>query len=84
MSWIHESNKFCCVIRSTLSSPKLLVLSFQERSDVGHKNPQFQRRIKLCNFTLCTLLHNTWTQVHFDFGKMAVMVWSGSATHPSN
>ena len=30
--------------------------------------------------------HNTKNakKLHFDPGKIAVMVWSGSATHPSN
>ena len=63
-----------------------LVLHRQECCDVIHKNPQHQRRVKLCNLTLRILQHNAQKQAtpHSDPGKMAVMVWSGSATRPSN
>ena len=62
-----------------------LFLSHQECRDVVHKDPQLQREIFFCNSfsASCNTIRRS-KQLHFDPGNVAVVVWSGSATHPSN
>ena len=47
---------------------------------------QFQRRVNVCNLTQrhLAIQYAEAKNSIFDPGRMAAMVWSGSATHPSN
>ena len=66
-------------------SATFLVFPNQKCCDVIYKDPQLQRRV-ICVTSLsapCNTMRRS-KQLHFDPGKMAVVVSSGSPTHPSN
>ena len=66
-------------------STNCLFLPFRKAVTSSTKKLQLQRRITLSDLTPRVLQHNAQEQRHHvDSRRLEVMVWSGSATHPSN
>ena len=85
-SWLQDPLLFSCYIPEN-------ALTLQNPSPQCLPTPCFALPSKLCcraqKNMFITLLNASWTttrrtrQLHYHPGRMAVMDWSGSATHPS-